>query len=423
MSPFRRLRDPLFFLAILVLAAPSAAQEPAKELTLADCYRLALKQSEEIALRQERIAETEGRFMRSLSSVLPKVSFVSLDKRQDGAGESAFTRKKLPERRFAFSQPLFSGFKELAAIKGARLERRQKEEEKARAEQLLLVDVSDAYHLLLEERREVSVLDSIRRILRDRIRELEGRERIGRSRPSERMAAYAQLYRVEAEWEAAQSRERVAAQLLEFLTGLPSIGELNDPGPWFAAPSPEAAYLERAFLRPDVKAAREGVDISRQQLKVAQAEFFPSVAGEGSYFVERSGAAQDVKWDASLKVDVPLFQGGAAAGAAKEAASWLRQAEIRAAQARRRSAQEIKDACAQYDAAVARVRALTEAVEAAETSYRLQAEEYRLSLVSNLEVLSSLEAFQEVRRDLARALYEAHRLYWRMKAAAGDSIA
>lgn len=411
-------------LTVFALAMPLRAEGPAgRERTLADCYRLALRQSEEISLRQELVAEAEAHFQQSLSGILPKVSFSSVDKRQDGAGDSPFTRRYLPERRFVFSQPLFSGFKEFAAMRGAKAEKRQREQMKARAEQLLLVDVSDAYHILLEEREEIRILDAVRQILRDRIRELEGREQIGRSRPAERVAVQAQMYRVEAEWELAQSRETVAAHLLEFLTGLDAVGDLAEPSPTLPAAGSEETALAKAGARPDVKAAEQAVEIARLQVKVARGKFFPTVGADGNYYVDRSGAAKEVAWDASFNVDVPIFQGGSAMGAAKEAESGARQAEILLAQARRRAGREIRDAYAQYDTTLARTRALTKALEATEENYQLQAEEYRRHLVSNLEVLSAVQTLQDARRELIRALYEARRLYWKLKAAAGEGFA
>ena len=413
------------FLLFVGARLPQAAEEEKNSggLALQDCYRMALKQSEEVAVRAELITETEGRFQQALSGVLPKISFSSVDKRQDGDGGSAFTRRYLPERKFTFSQPLFSGFKEFAAMRGSKSEKRLREQEKARAEQLLLMDVSDAFHLLLQQRREIGLLDAIRQTLRDRIRELEDREKIGRSRASERVAVQAQLYRVEAEWEQAQTQEQVSSQLLQFLTGLNAITELADPGPELPAPAPEETYRAKGPSRPDVKAAEQSLEISREELKVARAKFFPTVGVDGNYYVDRSGAAKDVKWDASLNVNVPLFQGGSTAGASKEAESGIRQADLLLQQARRVADQEIRDAYAQYDGALARMRALTKALEATEESYQMQVQEYRLNLVSNLEVLSTLQTLQDARREVTAALYDAHRLYWKLKAAAGESIA
>ena len=404
------------------LPAYPVSAEAMKLLTLADCYQMALKQSEEVAIHAEAIHEAEGRFKQSLSGILPHVSFYSSDKRQDGSGSSAFTLKHVPERKFTFSQPLFSGFKEFAAMSGAKLERHQREFEQARAEQLLLVDVSNAYHLVLEQRQDLQVLDSIRKTLRDRIDELEAREKLGRSRSSEVVAVQAQLYRVEADWEQAQSRETISTQLLEFLTGLDAIGELADPGPNLPTPDPEGALLAGAESRADVKALEQALGISQQQLKAAQAKFYPTVGLDGNYYLERAGASKDVTWDASLTVNVPIFQGGNAVGASKEAASEMRQAELRLRQSRRKARQEIRDAYAEYDAALAQLRALTKALEATEESYQLQVQEYLLNLVNNLEVLQSLQTLQDSRRELIHSRHEALRRYWKLKAAAGETI-
>lgn len=411
------MRRPAVLFLVLALAVPAAAQQNLSALTLPDCYRLALKRSEEIAVRAELITETEARFTQSLAGLLPNLFFHSTDKRQDSSGgsSSVFTRRKLPERKFTLTQPLFSGFKEFAAMRGSKSEKRLREQEKARAEQLLLVDVSDAFHLLSQQREEIRVLDSIRETLRKRIQELEQREKIGRSRRSELVAAQAQLYRVEAEWESAQTGEKTAADLLKFLTGLSAIGDLSDPGPSLPQPPPEESYLQMAPVRPDVRAAEQSVEIARQELRVARAKFFPTADAEANYYVERSGAAEVVKWDASLNVDVPIFQGGAAVGAAKEAESGLRQAELRLQEARRTAAQEIVDDYSEYEGARARVRALTQTLEATEESYQMQAEEYRMSLVSNLDVLSTLQGLQDARRELIQALHEAHRLYWKLQ--------
>ena len=409
---------------VLALGAPSAAlgNESPNILTLSESYALALKRSEEISLRAEEIAAAEARFLQSLSGILPKLSLSSTDKRQDGSGSSVFTRRSLPERKFTFSQPLFSGFKEFAAMKGSKLERRQREHEKARAQQLLLVDVSDAFHLLLEQRENIRILNSVRQTLLDRHQELEAREKIGRSRSSELVAVRAQLYRVESEWEAAQARETIASHLLQFLTGLDAVGDLAEPAPALPALEAEDAYLSKAVGRADVKAAEQALEISHQQLRVARSKFFPTVNTEGNYYLERSGAAKEVTWDASLEVSVPIFQGGSALGAVREARTGIRQAELRLQRTRRVAVQEIRDAYADYEGALAQVRALTKALEAAEENYQLQVEEYRRSLVSNLEVLSTLQDLQDTRWELIQARFEALRRYWKLRAAAGETL-
>ena len=405
-------------------AATDAAPPPpsSQPLTLEHCYQLALKRSETIAIQQELLKETEGRFLQAFSGVLPRASFSSSDKRQDGSGSSAFTLKEVPERKFTFSQPLFAGFKEFAAMAGSRAQRRQRRHEKTRAEHLLLVDVANAFHLLLEEREDLGALETIRTALLDRIEELSHREQLGRSRRSEVVSAEAQLRRMEAELEDSRGAERTARQLLAFLTGLDTIEAVADDEVLPTTPEPEERYVAKAALRPDVQAAQEAWQVANKQVAVVRGAAWPTVDVEGNYYVDRAGAAEDGKWDVALLVDVPIFQGGKNLGAVKEATSQARAAELQFERAERSAALDIRDAYAELEAALARMRALELALSATEENYRLQTEDYRLNLVSNLDVLKALEELQDTHRDVIHARHEAKRLYWRLRVATGETL-
>ncbi len=398
------------------------AQEPNQPLTLADCYALALKESEGIAIRKELIAEAQDRFTQALSGILPRVSFSSSDKRQDGSGDSAFTLRHVPERKFVFSQPLFSGFKEFAAMTGTQAERRWRTQEKIRAEQLLFTDVAEAFTLLLEQQEDLHVLETSHQVLLKRIEELKDRERLGRSRPSEVVSSWAQLHRVEAEMELARSSETTARQLLEFLTGYPRIDAIRDTEPFPSWVEDEERYLAKGVSRPDVRAAQEAAVVAHQQLRVAKAGFWPTVGLEGNGYLERAGVSKDISWDATFKVDVPIFDGGQTLGAVRQAGSQARQASLQLSQTQRRAIQEIRDAYTRLQSALSRSQAFAKASEATEESYSFQVEDYRLNLVNNLEVLQSLQTLQDARRELIHARYEAKRAYWSLRVATGETL-
>ena len=420
----RRIAHPalacLLGLTLLSPAASAASSSADLPLTLMECFAFALKRSETLAIQQELITASEGRFIQALSGALPSVSFVSSDKRQDGSGGSAFTLRHTPERRFTFTQPLFSGFKEFAAMAGSRAERRARQYLKARAQHALLVDVADAFYLLIEQRQDLTALDATRQALRTRLEELKERERLGRSRASEVASAEVQLRRVEAEMELARSQETTAAHLLEFLTGLPQIGPLADPDQTVLALAPEEDYVSKGAVRPDVRAAEEAWRAAQKEVRIAQAGFWPTVDAEGNYYVERVGNAKDVTWDATLTVEMPLFEGGKNLGAVREARAHEREMKLTFERTQREAVLDVRDTCAKLQAELTRRAALQRALEAAEENYRLQSEDYRHSLVNNLDVLQALATLQDSRRDAIESLYEVKRLYEQLRAATGD---
>ena len=417
-------RISLFLLFVLLAGLQkiplSWAEPQTQNLTLADCYALALKRSEQIAIRQELITEAEGRFSQALSGILPRVSFSSSDKRQDGSGDSQFTLRKVPERKFVFTQPLFAGFKEFSAMAAEKAEGRQRVLEKKRAEQLLFLNVSDAYYLLLEKREDLRILQSVQKTLSGRLQELQQRERVGRSRTSEVVGTEAEILRTEAEEELVRGEETVSRQLLEFLIGRDLSEALEEPKPSLPHMDSDQTYLAKSPQRPDVQASKEAALAAEKQVAVAKAGYLPTVNAEGNYYVERVGASKDVTWDVALKVAVPLFSGGQTKGAVKEASSQAAQAALRASEAGRTATREVKEAYAKLQSALARSNALARALEASEESYRLLAEEYRRSLINNLEVLRSLSDLEDAHREFVHSQYDTQRSYWNLKVSAGD---
>lgn len=396
-------------------APPAVLQLP---LTLAECYALALKRSETIAIQQELVRQTEGRFLQALSTALPEVSFVSVDELREGSEKN----QHLAERRFTFTQPLFSGFKEFAAIRGSKAEKRQRLREKARAEQLLFVDVSEAFYFYLQHQQDLEILLATRDALTARIQELTEREELGRARTSEVVSAQAQLRRVEADMEGSRSEMVVSRQLLEFLTGT-TVTEVTEAGFTLPPIEPEPAYLSKASARPDVRAAEEAWRVSRENTRVARAEFFPTVDLEGNYYADRRGTrgVSTADWDAAITVDVPLFQGGNAVGLTQEASSLARQAKLSYDLTARAATLEIQDLYARLQAALARQAALEASMKASEEDYNLQVEDYRRSLVNNLDVLDALENLQDARRLALQAQYQTKRLYWQLRVATGET--
>ena len=96
-------------------------------LSVWDCFDLALKRSEAIAIKKEEIARTLGNFLEASGEAIGDVDFQSTNFRQDPQKDSSsgssvgttLTATERRERKFIISQPLFQGFKALGALSGA----------------------------------------------------------------------------------------------------------------------------------------------------------------------------------------------------------------------------------------------------------------------------------------------------------------
>lgn len=399
--------------------------QAAVALTLADCYRMSLIQSEIIAIKADLIKETEAHFLQALSIMAPHFSFMSTDLQEAPPDEpnatfSSLKPNKSSTRYFNYSQTLFSGFKAIAAMRGVGYEKSQRINEKTRAEQLLLVDVSDSFYLLMEKREDRKTLERIRIALVDRVKELRAREKLGRSRPSEVVNAKTQLYVVESSIELVNSQEIIARQILEFLIGQ-SVSEIADT---YALPRnlmPQDHYAKKADLRPDVEAAKFAWQLSRENILVVDSGFLPQVDVDANYYVQRTAFDKGTDWDVTLSFDVPIFDGGRTLGDSRQANLQADQKRLELHRKKRETPYDIKNTYVALTAAMAVHDALKKAYTTAKLNYYLQKKDYSRSLVNNLDVLASIQTLQNAERDYIKALYEAKRQYWKLRVAVGQS--
>jgi len=411
-------------IAIIYLLPLQGFAENAKpdKLTLEECYRLALKQSETIAINSELIREAEARFTQALGTLLPQVSFAWSQTNLDSEKAfSSYNHNGSFESKFVFKQTLFSGFKELAGMAGSSLEQKQRISEKKRAEELLFVDVADAFYLLLEQQEDLKTIGMIHKALSDRVGELKKREDVGRSRHSELVSTESQLYNIEAEIQLVKSQELVAKELVAFLIGKEP-GVLSDEKDTPNSLGPESFYTADIGLRADVKAYDFATGVAEKEAYIAKTALLPTVTVEGNYFQRRNTTPLDVTWSTILKISVPVFEGTTTYGNIKQANAKSREAELTYKRAKRLAIQNVHDSYVKAYSAILISEAMEKALKSAELNYSLQRDDYKNNLVSNLDVLTAIQDFGDMRRSYVHTLYEKKRMYWQLEAAAGNII-
>ncbi len=419
-------RAPLLLLlfSFLAFSGASIAADNAP-LTLQEAYQLSLKRSEDIALNAEEIELAQSRFYRALGYFLPSVDFQVTRRYQDasGGGEGILAdsrRRKTPEQKFTFSQPIFSGFKEFAAIRASGADRKQRELLLRRAQELLFVDVTDAFYTALETRRTVHILENLNADLLRRMEELKGRVKLGRSRRTEIQTAYADLKLNESDLVLASYEAGIAEELLEFYVGRPVAGTLIAAGALPADEPLETGSRQKALERSDVRAAEEASALADQELFGEKADLIPHVSLDGNYYTERVGSQSENEWDVTFKLSLPVFDAGETLADIKEAAAHREQAHLMERQAHRVAELDIRNAARAFRASVQADKALRQAQKAAKDNFETLVEEYRLSLVNNLDVLDALQRYRGVQRRANAGRYAARKDFWKLKAALGE---
>ena len=406
--------------ALLVIAAnPGHAAEA---LTLDEYFAAALKRSEVVATQIELIRQAEERYTQANSALRPSVNGVASYTRQDPIPAGDLSNSSTPNRqslaKLTATQPLFRGFREFASLRQTKALLGAQDQDYRNARTQLFKDVTQNFYTVLSIEQDLkNIGEEINQNI-DREKELNGRVRIGRSRIGEVLSVQSIISTSRAQVEQLQGQLGTAREAFAFLSGLAPTILLRDTEDLPANLEPLDDYLARLELRPDVKASQQRLSAAQENTKVARGAHLPSLDLNANRYLERTGNLKDSTWDVGIALTVPIYAGGLLQSRVSEAVSLRTQAELGASQVRRQAEQEIRSA---YQSVVfdrSQLDALEKATESARKNYETQRRDYRLGLVTNLDVLQALTAFQQNQLALDRARYTTKLDYLKLQAAA-----
>jgi outer membrane protein len=398
------------------LSAASVAADRA--LTLEDYFSHALTRSEVVASQSELIQQAQERYQQAKAGVLPTLDAVAsqtwLDK---GARDTATNPTRQPSSRFTASQPLFRGFREFAAMRQTRALIGARDEDYRQARTSLFKDVTQNFYDVLAFEQDLKNYDEQINQNLEREKELQDRVRIGRSRVGELLTVQTTISTLRAQVEQLRAQLSTARDIFAFLSGLPPTTPLHDVEVLPDRLEPLEHYLARAALRPDVRATQQRLTAAQESVAVVRGEHLPTLDLNANRYLERTGALENVEWDVQLALTVPLYAGGSVESRVRETLSQRTQAELDVSRFSRLADQEIRSFHQTSLLDRGQLQALEKATDAAKKNYETQRRDYRLGLVTNLDVLQALTAFQENLRALDRARYTAKHNFLKLQAA------
>ncbi len=411
---------------ILLLLTPNClwAGEP---LSLNDCFKAALKRSEVLANQQELVVQAEENYHRAWGAILPDVnsSFSYFHQHASGLTSSGNTDSSVGQQtlKFTADQPLFRGFRDFAALHATKDFITAQEESRRWAGLQLYRDVSRAFYARLAVQKDLEILDKELDQYQARIKELQDRLKIGRSRTTEVLTIQSAQAILKAQREQVLGQLDVAKEVLAFLTGLDEDIELdNTDDICFDNIGSLDNYQSKFKERPDILAARRNLEAFKSKVSVAKGAYLPSIDLIGNYYEERPDLHKNGDWDMELVVTLPIFTGGIISSDVKTAESQKRQSEIQLSQVERMALEEIRSLHHNLKADLAQLSALQEAFNIAQENYQANLKDYELNLVTNLDVLQALTTYQDTQRSLEKIRYLAKIDYSQLEAAVAHPL-
>lgn len=376
----------------------------ARPLTLTEAFAEAKKRNETVGLQAEVVKQSEETRRQAIGSILPTVTATyqyTWQKDVKTPTQGSLSPPYNPLGYVTVTQPLFHGFREYSGLQQTRSALRQQETLLENTAVQLFQSLSQTYYSILSLEKDLQNLGDEIKYFNERIAELERFRNIGRAQPTDVLTVQTDRSSLLTKIEQMKGQRLSLRQTLAYQTGLdPDTPLDSNIEPLPVTLQPLAVYLDRVRKRPDVRAGEQAVAASGEAVWVAREGHLPAVDLTYNRYFERAGFLAQVDWDAKLIVSMPLFAGGVTQSKVRQAESVREQERLRLSQSERIALQEIR---ATYDLVASDLRQIAQAketVKISEKTFQQRKRDYRLGLVTNLDVLKSLTDFIEAQRTL-----------------------
>ncbi len=410
---------------------PTPVPIPVEFLDLKTCYELALLRMETVGLSEEDIRVAQARYWQAVGAILPTVKAVGEEAiygdraASFGVNNSALANdfnNQQQTARITVKQPIFSGLRDIELAKAAKAQIEGSRLTARRVRQNLYLDVAESFYQILNYEADLQVLEDIVKTLEERVGDQQKRVKLGKSRDSELIQANTALAQARVSVERTRGLLGASRELLLYYVGIPAEQlRIRDTSP----PPPNSVtltdYLAKVGERPDLLASIESERAARAQLSAAKGEHWPTVSFDGNYYLYDSDEIQGGQWSAFITVEVPIFEGGSIEARVDENKALFAKSRLDMSQLQREAVRDVRTAFNDFNATIAELARLEEAVRTAELNYRAQKGDYELGVVSSLDVLDALQSLHDVRRDLVSAQVNAHLNLIKLGVAAGTA--
>lgn len=304
-------------------------------------------------------------------------------------------------------QTIFDGFKTQNSVKQAESQVLSSRESLRNEEQTTLFEAAQAYMNVLRDTAILNLNRNNVEVLQEQLRQTTDRFNVGEVTRTDVAQAEASL---------AGSRSQVSAAEANLSSSLAAYRQVIGEEPRALAPgkpldrlipkSSDAILKVALQEHPAIVAAMHSVDAAELQVKVAEADFLPSVGLSGTLQDVRAyNYSGDNRLTASIvaQLKVPIYQGGATSATTRQAKETVGQIRLQADSIRDQVRAAVISAWGQLEAARAQINANQSQVSANEVALNGVREEARVGQRTTLDVLNAQQTLLNSRVQLITA--------------------
>jgi outer membrane protein TolC len=412
------------FLGAALLVAPAAGLAARREpspaptptdtlsLTLDDAIARALARGEQMRTARAFIATTEGRVLEELSRALPQISAtVTYDRTLQSlyqgllSGDSPFgsllenspfAAKNTWTASLTAQQLLWSSGKVGSALRAAREANRSAHASEREAASDLTYQVRQAYYDAAYARRLVEIAESALAQARAHLDQVRAGRREGSRSEYEQLRAEVDAANQEPAVVAAKNAHDVALLALKQIVKVPLgqpislVTPLSAPDRTVPVVSDLAIGVEQ---RPALAAADAEVAARRAAMNVYRGQYWPDLYAASTLshqaFPSQIWPKRDLfvrNWDASVRIEIPIFNGLRTQGQVAQARGDYETAKARRDALRDAAAVQAAQAKAELERSLSALQARRETVRQAQRAWELARVRFTNGMSAQIEV-------------------------------------
>lgn len=395
---------------------------PERALSLAEAYRLAVKDNPTLEGMRARVDAARAATRRVWGQLKPSASLdgsLTLNDPKVEIDTSAFSGGSTPgqtiviQRRYQLGYalqanvPLFVGpaYQQLGVAKKGQ---RAAELRFVRSRQDFLLQVADAYYTALSSGEVVAALEEKVTVDRQNLEVARARFEVGRTVRSD--ALRAELVLVQDEQSLRQQRNafEAAKQQVALLIGVDEPISVSRPPEPSSPPSDAKAQLGMTLeRRADVAAMTLDIAAARQSRKAVWWSFLPTVALSFLYRWQDAAGFANRKDSIAVvgSLSIPIYEGGVRYADLLSTQASIRQSQAAKAELARQIAINVVQLRAQLTSAEAGLVSAEKALSLAEVTLDEMTARYEAGTATQLDVLDATQRKLEARIDLTRSRY------------------
>jgi outer membrane protein len=377
-------------------------------MNLKQVFQEAIIRNENVPIQIEAVVQADENVKQAWGNIVPQITGSTqwMWQQQYTGANGALSPSYNPYTKLTASQPLFQGYRDWFGLSQTKKVRGQQESLKDNVELTIYKSIISSYYSVLYLEKDIVNLKEQIHYINDEIKLLQEWKRIGRAQTTDVLTAQSSLATQEVLVEQDISQLKAGRDAFALTTGLPPDTPLDDDAQNFM-PSlePLEAYLDHIKQRPDVKANQNAVMAAQDNISVQKANHVPSVALTADRYFQRAGVQENVNWDASIVLTVPIFAGGVTQSKVRQAYSQSRQADLALSLAERTAQQEVRQ---YYDTVASDIKQLAlnnQNVKVNEANYKEEEHYLRLGLVPYLNVITALTNYIAAKRTLDQNIF------------------